>query len=171
MITSDKNYKDFKKLTFLNYWMVLWCAVCLLCLYQPFMKLWTGSELMLPLSVVVLIVVYFIGYQGRKIVVTYKDAAGLWWEDRFRPFVMAGTNLISNLIMVQFIGIWGIVLSTILSLCVSIPWETHTVFKYIFKRSPKEYYLSLLRYLVVFAVAAAVTFSAHPHSPGSRHRG
>ncbi len=158
--TVDKNYKDFKKLTFLNYWMVLWCAVCLLCLYQPFMKLWTGSELMLPLSVVVLIVVYFIGYQGRKIVVTYKDAAGLWWEDRFRPFVMAGTNLISNLIMVQFIGIWGIVLSTILSLCVSIPWETHTVFKYIFKRSPKEYYLSLLRYLVVFAVAAAVTFFA-----------
>ena len=34
------------------------------------------------------------------------------------------------------------------------------MFKYIFKRSPKEYYLSLLRYLVVFAVAAAVTFFA-----------
>jgi O-antigen/teichoic acid export membrane protein len=156
--TMDKNYKDFKKLSFLNFWLVLWCSVCLLCLYQPFMKLWVGADLMLPMSVVVLIVIYFIGYQGRKIVITYKDAAGLWWEDRFRPFVMAGTNLISNLILVQFIGIRGIVISTILSLCVSIPWETHTVFKYVFKRSSREYYLSLLAYLAVFAAAATVTY-------------
>lgn len=155
--TIEKNYQDFKKMTFINLWMVGWCAVCLLCLYQPFMKLWAGEKLLLPFSVVILIIIYFIGYQGRKVVITYKDAAGLWWEDRFRPFVMAGTNLVSNLIMVQFIGIWGIVLSTILSLCISIPWETYTVFKYVFKRSSKEYYLSLVRFILVLIVACAVT--------------
>lgn len=153
----DKNYRDFKKFTLLSQWMVGWCAVCLLCLYQPFMRLWVGEELLLHFSVVVLIVIYFVFYQGRKVVITYKDAAGLWWEDRFRPFVMAGTNLISNLIMVQFIGIWGIVLSTILSLLVSIPWETYTVFKYVFKRSPKEYAVSLVQFLAVLTVACAVT--------------
>lgn len=155
--TEEKNYRDFRKFAFLNQWLVGWCAVCFLCLYQPFMKLWVGETLMLPFSVVVLIVIYFILYQGRKVVITYKDAAGLWWEDRFRPFVMAGTNLISNLIMVQFIGIWGIVISTILSLLVSIPWETYTVFKYVFKRSPKEYALSLVRFLAVLTVACVVT--------------
>ena len=155
--TMEKNYRDFKKFVFLNNWIVGWCAVCFLCLYQPFIRLWVGKDLMLPFSVVILIVLYFILYQGRKVVITYKDAAGLWWEDRFRPFVMAGTNLISNLIMVQFIGIWGIVLSTILSLCVSVPWETYTVFKYVFKRSPKEYALSLVQFLAVVAVASAVT--------------
>lgn len=155
--TTEKNYWDFKKFTFLSQWLVGWCAVCLLCLYQPFMGLWAGKDLVLPFSVVVLIVVYFIFYQGRKVVITYKDAAGLWWEDRFRPFVMAGTNLISNLIMVQFIGIWGIVLSTILSLLVSIPWETYTVFKYVFKRSPKEYFLTLAQFLLVMTIASAVT--------------
>ena len=153
----EKNYEDFKKLSFVNFWLVSWCAVCLLCLYQPFMRLWAGQDLMLPFSVVVLIVIYFVAYQGRRIVTTYKDAAGLWWEDRFRPFVMAGTNLVSNLIMVQFIGIWGIVLSTILSLCISIPWETYTVFKYVFKRSSKEYYLSLLKFILVLIVACVVT--------------
>lgn len=153
----EKNYRDFKKLTFINLWIVGWCAVCLLCLYQPFVRLWAGEELMLPFSVVILIVIYFIAYQGRRIVTTYKDAAGLWWEDRFRPFVMAGANLISNLIMVHFIGIWGIVLSTILSLCISIPWETHTVFRYVFKRSPKEYYLMLLKFGSVLLLASAVT--------------
>lgn len=155
--TMEKNYRDFKKFVFLNNWIVGWCAVCFLCLYQPFIRLWVGKDLMLPFSVVVLIVVYFILYQGRKVVITYKDAAGLWWEDRFRPFVMAGTNLISNLIMVQFIGIWGIVLSTILSLLVSIPWETYTVFKYVFKRSPKEYTLSFVQFLLVVIIACAIT--------------
>lgn len=158
--TIEKNYKDFKKLTFVNFWLVFWCAICLLCLYQPFMKLWAGEELLLPFSVVLLIVIYFIGYQGRKIVITYKDAAGLWWEDRFRPLVMAATNLIFNLILVQFIGIWGIVLSTILSLLVSIPWETYTVFKYVFKRSPKEYVMLVARYAIVFLLAAGVTYAA-----------
>lgn len=155
--SMEKNYRDFRKLTFVNLWIVGWCAVCLLCLYQPFIRLWAGENLMLPFSVVILIVVYFVTYQGRRIVTTYKDAAGLWWEDRFRPFVMAGTNLISNLIMVRFIGIWGIVISTILSLLVSIPWETYTVFKYVFKRSPKEYAISLVQFLAVLAVACAVT--------------
>lgn len=155
--TTEKNYQDFKKMTFINLWLVGWCAVCLLCLYQPFMKVWAGEALLLPFSVVILIVIYFIGYQGRKVVITYKDAAGLWWEDRFRPFVMAGTNLVSNLILVQFIGIRGIVLSTILSLCVSIPWETYTVFKYVFKRSSKEYYLTLLKFILVLLVACAAT--------------
>lgn len=158
--TQEKNYRDFRKFTFLNQWMVGWCTVCFLCLYQPFMKIWAGEELMLPFSVVILIVIYFTLYQGRKVVITYKDAAGLWWEDRFRPFVMAGTNLISNLIMVQFIGIWGIVLSTILSLCVSIPWETYTVFRYVFKRSSKEYYLSMLKFVVVLVIASVVTLGA-----------
>ena len=155
--TREKNYRDFKKFVFLNNWIVGWCAVCFICLYQPFMKLWVGETLMLPFSVVVLIVIYFILYQGRKVVITYKDAAGLWWEDRFRPFVMAATNLFSNLIMVRFIGIWGIVLSTVLSLCVSVPWETWTVFRHVFKRSAGEYYRTLGRFLAVVTLASAVT--------------
>ena len=155
--TLEKNYRDFKKFSFINQWLVGWCAVCFLCLYQPFMKLWVGETLMLPFSAMTLIVVYFVFYQGRKVVITYKDAAGIWWEDRFRPFVMAGTNLFSNLIMVQFIGIWGIVLSTILSLLVSIPWETYTVFKHVFKRSAGEYYISLAKYLLVLVFACVLT--------------
>ena len=54
--SMEKNYRDFKKFSFINHWMVSWCAVCFLCLFQPFMKLWVGAELMLPFSVVALIV-------------------------------------------------------------------------------------------------------------------
>ena len=73
----------------------------------------------------------------RKIPVVYKDAAGIWWEDRFRPYVCMITNVVLNIVLVQLIGISGIILSTVLSLFVSIPWENYTIFKYVFNRSSK----------------------------------
>ena len=83
----DKNYNDFMKFSFINSWLVGWCTICLVCLYQPFMYLWAGKDLMFPFYIVLEFGLYFYVYQIRKIPVTYKDAAGIWWEDRFRPYV------------------------------------------------------------------------------------
>ena len=47
----EKNYNDFKRLNFANTWIVSWCTICLLCLYQPFMKLWMGEKLMFDFSI------------------------------------------------------------------------------------------------------------------------
>ncbi len=55
---------------------------------------------------------YFYILQIRKVVINYKDAAGIWWEDRFRPYVCMVVNLVSNIVLVQYIGLAGIVIST-----------------------------------------------------------
>ena len=158
--SEEKNYADFKVLSFLNNWMVAFCSICLLCLYQPFMKLWVGSELMFSMRVVILLVAYFLMYQIRRIVLTYKDAAGIWWEDRFRPYVVMIVNLVFNVILVQVIGIEGVIISTILSMLISIPWENYTVFKYIFHISSREYYIDTFRYIVIVILSALITYIA-----------
>ena len=155
-----KNYNDFNILSFLNFWLVTFCSVCLLCLYQPFMDLWVGKELMFGFDVVVLLTVYFFVYQIRRIVLTYKDAGGVWWEDRFRPYVMMFFNLTFNIILVQVIGIQGVILSTIISMLISLPWENYTVFKFIFKKSSLEYYLQLLKYVISAIAISAITYIA-----------
>lgn len=154
----EKNYKDFMKFSFINSWLVGWCAICLVCLYQPFMRIWTGEELMFPFYIVLQFAFYFYIYQIRKIPVTYKDAAGIWWEDRFRPYVSMVVNVVLNVVLVQVIGISGIILSTVISLMISIPWENYTIFKYIFNRSSKEYYKKMAYYAAVTIAAGAVTF-------------
>lgn len=156
--SEEKNYNDFKVLSFLNAWIIAFCSVCLLCLYQPFMKLWVGTELMFSNRIVVLLVLYFFVYQIRRIVLTYKDAGGIWWEDRFRPYVTMVVNLVSNLFLVQVIGIEGVIISTILSMLISIPWENYTVFKYLFHRGSKEYYNTNIKYIVVTVVIAMITY-------------
>ncbi len=159
--TLEKNYRDFHKFSFINSWLTGWCTVCLICLYQPFMYLWVGKrspELMFPFSIVLLFGLYFYTYQIRKIPVTYKDAAGIWWEDRFRPYVCMIVNIVLNIYMVQRIGVAGIILSTVFSLFISIPWENHTIFKSVFHCSSREYYFKMLCYGISMALAGGVTF-------------
>lgn len=156
--TLDKNYRDFLKLSFMNSWLVGFCTVCLVCLYQPFMKIWCGEELMFPFYVVLQLGLYFFIYQIRKIPVVYKDAAGIWWEDRFRPYVCMVINLVFNILLVHYIGISGIILSTVLSLFVSIPWENYTIFRYVFHCSSKEYYKKMFYYALSMLIGGAATY-------------
>lgn len=164
--TVEKNYFDFKVLTFANYWMVLFCTVSLLCLYQPFMELWMTQRNMLDMYVVILMTIYFYVYQIRKVILTYKDAGGIWWEDRYRPYIVMVVNLVCNLVMVQFIGIYGVILSTIISMIVSIPIENYTVFKYIFHLSSKDFYIRNAMYLVLGTAVCGLTYFACTFLPG-----
>lgn len=131
----DEVYALFKKLNFVNQWIVGWCSICLLCLYHPFMILWVGEDLTLPILMSVLMTVYFYIFQIQRTLLTFKDAGGLWYEDRFRPYASMILNLISNLILVQIIGIYGIVLSTILAFLISVPWCNYVVFSKMFHQS------------------------------------
>lgn len=154
--TSDVIYNRFQIITLLNAWLSTFCSVCLLCMFQPFIEIWVKHENLLALSTVVLLVVYFYVYQVRRVILLYKDAAGVWWEDRFRPYVMIVVNVVSNLILVQFIGLNGVVISTILSMLISVPWENYTVFKYVFKRSSGRYYFFILAESILCGLLCAV---------------
>lgn len=153
--SKEKNCNDLKKFTFLIAWLAGFCTCCFLCLYQPFMELWVGKEMMLNFSAVICFCVYYFIYEINQLLNTYKDAAGIWHTDRFRPLVTALANLIMNLIMVQFWGIYGILLSTVLStLLVGMPWLLHNLFTVLFDRSClKPYLKELCRYTITVLTA------------------
>ena len=157
--TKEKNYKDFLKLSFWNQWIVGWLAICLVCLYQHFIRLWVGEENMLPFGIVILLAAYFYILQSNQVAGAYKDAAGIWVSDRFRPLATAGVNLISNLIMVQFIGIYGIILSTVISLLVvNTPWLLHNVCKLVFEVGVGEYISYWICNAIVTMLAGGICF-------------
>lgn len=158
--TREKNFGDFRKLTFIICWISGFCSVCLLCLYQPVMELWMGKRLMFPLPVVVCFSLYFYLRQVNNVLTTYKDAAGMWHEDRFRPLVAALSNLAMNLILVRFIGIYGVILSTVLAVVlIGQPWLLHNLFTVLFERKGLAHYVKeLLSYTVLAGFASALTY-------------
>lgn len=158
--SKEKNYQDLNKFTFIITWVAGFCSVCLLCIYQPFMELWVGKDLMLSLSAVVCFVIYFFVRQFNGLFNLYKDASGMWHEDRLRPLAAALTNLILNLILVQFISIYGILLSTVLAiLCVGMPWLLRNLFTVIFEKKHMWHFIGkLAKYTFVVFISCVVTY-------------
>lgn len=153
--SKEKVYRDFCKFTFIIVWIVGFCACCLLCLYQPFMELWVGRKMMLSISAVVCLCGYYFILELNQLLCTYKDAAGLWHKDRFRPLVTALSNLFMNLVMVQFWGIYGVLFSTVLSvLLVGMPWLLHNLFTVLFDKAKLGHYLKKMGVYVGTVVAA-----------------
>lgn len=113
---------------------------------------------MLGISAVVCLVAYYIIFEINQLLNTYKDAAGIWHEDRFRPLVTACANVGLNLIMVQFIGIYGIILSTVLSmLLVGMPWLLNNLFTVLFEKSQmKDYLKHLGAYVAIIIISCAL---------------
>lgn len=160
--TKEKNLLDLKKFTFLFLWVVGICVCCFLGLYQPFMELWVGTNLMLPFTMVICFALYFGVYCLNRLLNVYKDAAGLWHEDRFRPLVTALVNLTLNLLWVKPFGVYGILLSTVASIVlVGIPWLLRNIFTTVFPRNALWGYIrQLMGFLLVIVFAGTLTVLA-----------
>lgn len=156
--SSEKNYNDFKKFTFIICFILCICCCCFVGLYQPFMKLWVGKKFMLSFSFVILFCILFYCLELAMVWATVKDAAGLWHSDRFRPLIGACANLIMNIVLVQVIGLYGIILSTVFSyIFISMPWLIHNLFKFLYNESLKVYLKDLSMYILVAILATTIT--------------
>lgn len=147
----EVNQKQYMRLVFINTVVSGWSSICMLCLYQSFMRFWMGSENMLGLDIAVLLTLYYYIVSVRRVCITYKDAAGMWNEDFWKPYLSVCVNLVVNLILVRLIGLEGVIISSIAALViVEIPWETHVLFSRYFKCSERNYYFSVLKMTVTF---------------------
>lgn len=161
MESKEKNFRDFNKFTFIIFWLAGLFSCCLIGLYQNFMILWVGKDLLLDFSCVICLVIYFFVYEINAVLLLYKDAAGIWHKDRFRPLVTALTNLILNLILVNVIGLYGVLLSTVLSsVIIGFPWLVQNLFTEIFKESPKKYLIKILKYTILTIITCVITYWA-----------
>ena len=152
--SKEKNENDLMKFSFLYFWLVGVCCCCFLGLYQPFMEIWVGQELMLSYAIVISFVLYFFVYTLVRFLNIYKDAAGLWHEDRFRPLLSAFVNLSLNLMTVQRWGLFGVILSTVISIVlISIPWLMHILFSKVFEKALLRFMRQLLMFMVMTAAA------------------
>ncbi len=157
--TPEKNYSDFNMFSMILLWVIGLVTAFLLCLYQPFMRLWVHEENMLDNSCVIVLCIYFFVYEVPMIWATYKDAGGIWHEDRFRPLMVTIVNLGLNLATVHFFGLYGVILSTVVSyLFVGMPWMIHNIFKCLFHCSPMKYVTRVLYITFVVAVACVASY-------------
>lgn len=157
--SKEKNLTDMNRLNFGYMWIAGWCTVCLACLYQPFMNIWVGMDLMFPDYTMWLFSVYFIIIKLGDIQAQYFDAAGLWWHRKWYSILEAFGNLILNFILGYFFGIVGVLVATILTVFVfNFLLTSRVIFKHFFGQGYWRYISTQLLYMVVSLIAAGITF-------------
>ena len=166
----DENYAEMKNLDFVYLWLGGWCTVCLLCLFQPFMELWMGRELMLPFPAVCLLCLYFYLLRLGEIRYLYTSANGLWWEQRYRAIAETVMNLVLNIVLGKLFGVYGIITATIVSLFLcNYLWSVSIVFKHYFSlERRKDYYLYQAKESLLVLAACLITYGICLAIPADR---
>ena len=146
--SADSVYESFENLSFWLIWICGLCCACFLGLFQPFIRIWVGERMLLEYGIVVIFCIYFYIFQMMGLASAFEDAGGIWHYDRFRPLLEGLLNLFLNLVMVRYTGLYGILLSTIVSMAAfSFPWLLRNLFRHLFRRSMKTYLLHTVQYL------------------------
>ena len=147
--TRESNFRLFLKANRVVMLATLWCAAVMAAVYQPFIEVWTRKDpvLMRHVATPLLMVTYFFVSQSRQMLLTFKSAASLWKDDRWKPIVAGALNLAISIGLVLWLPeewkLDGVIFGTIVSLLfVQIPWETHVLFtKYFTKEQKYRYWM------------------------------
>lgn len=117
LIEADdkRSQESYSLINFINHAIAVICCSCLLVLIQPFIGLWLGTEYCMNLNIVVALVVSLYLTLMRKCPSTFKEAAGVYHEDRYVPVIESCINLVSSLVLMHYWGVIGVFLGTITS--------------------------------------------------------
>lgn len=156
---KQKNYDIFKKVRFINFWISTFTAISILIMMQPFIKLWIGEEYLLSNTVLYFLVFNYFQKMMRSSYNTFKDAAGIYYEDRFVPLIESVLNIIFSITFVKIFGLSGVILGTILSdlvlWCYSFP---KFVYKKLFGESYLKYAKETICYIIIFIITSIITY-------------
>lgn len=155
---GDKNYSIFKVSYFMNFWIFSLCAIFLYNLLQPFISWWLGSKYLLDQITFVFILVNFYLTGMRTVIATFKNKAGLFTQDRYAPLVEGGINLIASIILAKLFGLVGIFIGTTISTVATIFWtQPYFVYKYVFNKKVRIYFLKYSLYMALTVGTGFVT--------------
>lgn len=145
---EEKMYDVFQKTFFINFLIYSFCSICLIVLFNDFIVLWVGKNYLFDILTVLVIVANFYVTGMRKTVLLFRDALGLYWYDRYKPFFEAVINLVTSIFLSIHLGVIGVFLGTLISTMTTCFWvEPLVLYKHGLHRKFTNYLKVYVNYL------------------------
>lgn len=156
--SKEKAYEVYEKLLFLNFWIYGFCSICLGVLVNPFITFWLGKQFLMTNTAVLVITINFYLMGMRQTTITFNSTLGLFWNDRFKPWIEAAINIIISIILLNKFGIIGVFLGTLISTVTTSVWvDPYILYKYGFNKSIALYFIRYIKYILVTAIGGIIT--------------
>lgn len=159
--TTESNEKKeymYNSLNFLNFWLLGICSICFWNLSNTFIHLWIGENFLIKDSILFILIVnfYVIGYQSGSVI--FRETIGLFSEMRYIPLIASIINIVMSLLLVNYMGISGIFLATIISRLLTFTWyEPYKMYKVVFKKNVLTHYYNYIWYFSVMVLTGYFT--------------
>jgi O-antigen/teichoic acid export membrane protein len=152
--------ETFNDVFFFAFWIFTFCSICLLNLLHPFIEfIWLrNSGWLLDQRTLYVLVLNFYLYGMRRPVLTFRDATGAFWNDRFKPIFESIINLVASIFLAKRFGISGIFLGTLVSTVTTSLWvEPLVLYHNVFYLPLKDYFVRFFGYTAVGVAICIVT--------------
>lgn len=155
---TDKSKEVFDKMFFLNMCFYGISTCCIYNLANDFIRLWIGEDYLLSTGIMTVIVINYYISGMRQTCQTYNTTLGLFWNDRFKPWIEALINLVSSIALARCYGFMGILLGTLISTVTTSFWvEPYILYKHGFNMRLGDYFIRYGQYTaaILFATGSA----------------
>ena len=146
---SEHVYQVFRNILFINFIVYLIISIGIFFSINSFICFWVGKKYVLDKLTILCIVLSFYTLGMRKTIMMFKDADGLFWNDRYKPILEAFFNLFFSIPLAIHFGIAGTLMGTIITnVFVAGVIETYVTYKYLFRKKIKNYYVIQIKYFL-----------------------
>lgn len=158
---STKTYETFRKTRFAVFLISCLVSAGFFVAVQPFVTLWLGENYTLSTFVVAILAINMFQRLQRYAYSVFKEAAGIFREDRFVPIVESIVNIVASVIFLNIFGLAGVFIGTVLSdLVLWIFSYPRFVYKKLFGRSYVNYFTETIGFFVLFSIITVISSAA-----------
>jgi len=156
---ESRRIELFKKSNFITFWLAYFCSICLIVLYNDFIYMFAGKDYIFNFSVVFIIVFNFYYTIMRKVVISFREAGGLFYKDRYRTVFEAIFNLVVSIFLAIKFGVLGVFLGTAISYFSLSFWiEVYILFRDGLKAKVSSYYIDYFKRMIFTLIVGGVLY-------------
>lgn len=154
----QRKLQTYRSVFLINSWLYCFGATSIYILAQDFIEIWLGKEYVLPQFVLLILAINFY-INGTKIASnTFKEAAGIFYEDRFMPIIESIVNIFASLLFMHFFGLAGVFMGTITSSIVLL-FVSYPIYMYkkVFLDKAINYFKLYFKYFIISTIVFVIT--------------
>lgn len=156
---KEEQLRLFNILEIYNFCLVAFCSICFVVLIPDFMEICFGEQYILSFSLLIWAVLNFYTANIRQTLWTYRETTGVFKKTKYITIITAVLNIGLSILLGYFFGLSGIIAATVISRMIYAWWkEPIIIFKDYFKSSPKPYFITYIKRVLLMAIICTITY-------------